>query len=75
MEGLEGKTALVTGGAGGIGSTIGEALLESGGRVFLHDLPTSDGASKARSLCQKFGDGRAIFVAGDLNDLAALEAR
>ncbi len=33
MEGLEGKTALVTGGAGGIGSTIGEALLESGGRV------------------------------------------
>jgi 3-oxoacyl-[acyl-carrier protein] reductase len=72
MEGLEGKTALVTGGAGGIGSSIGEALLESGGRVFLHDLPTSDGEAKARSLCQKFGDGRAIFVAGDLNDLAAL---
>jgi NAD(P)-dependent dehydrogenase (short-subunit alcohol dehydrogenase family) len=58
MEGLEGKTALVAGGADGIGSTIGEALLESGGRVFLHDLPTSDGAAKARSLCQRFGDGR-----------------
>ena len=72
MEGLEGKTALITGGAGGIGSTICEALLESGGRVFLHDLPTSDGVSKARSLCQRFGDGRAIFVAGDLNDLPAL---
>jgi NAD(P)-dependent dehydrogenase (short-subunit alcohol dehydrogenase family) len=73
LEGLEGKTALVTGGAGGIGLTICEALLESGGRVFLHDLPISDGASKARSLCQRFGDGRAIFVAGDLNDLAALK--
>ena len=72
IEGLGGKTALITGGAGGIGSTIGEALLESGARVFLHDLPTSDGAAKARSLCQRFGDGRAVFVAGDLNDLPAL---
>jgi len=73
MEGFEGKTALVTGGAGGIGSTISEALLESGCRVFLHDLPTSAGAEKARSLGQRFGDGRAIFVPGDLNDLQALK--
>jgi 3-oxoacyl-[acyl-carrier protein] reductase len=73
MEGLEGKTTLVTGGAGGIGLTICEALLESGCRVFLHDLPSSEGASKARSLCQRFGEGRVIFVAGDLNDLPALK--
>lgn len=73
MEGLVDKTALITGGAGGIGSAICEALLESGARVFLHDLPTSDGASKAVSLCQRFGDGRAVFVAGDLNDLVALK--
>ena len=73
IEGLGGKTALITGGAGGIGSIISEALLEGGVQVFLHDLPTSDRASKARSLCQRFGDGRAIFVAGDLNDLAALK--
>jgi 3-oxoacyl-[acyl-carrier protein] reductase len=73
IEGLQGKTALITGGAGGIGSTIGEALVESGARVFLHDLPTSDGAAKARSLCQRFGDGRAVFVAGDLKDLPALK--
>jgi short chain dehydrogenase len=72
MEGLEGKTAFITGGAGGIGSTICEAMLESGARVFLHDLPISDGASKARSLCQRFGDGRAVFVGGDLKDLPAL---
>jgi 3-oxoacyl-[acyl-carrier protein] reductase len=73
MEGLESKSALVTGGAGGIGLAICEALLESGAHVFLHDLPSSEGASKARSLCQRFGEGRAIFVAGDLNDLAALK--
>jgi 3-oxoacyl-[acyl-carrier protein] reductase len=73
MEGLGSKSALVTGGAGGIGLTICEALLESGARVFLHDLPSSEGASKARSLCQRFGEGRAIFVAGDLNDLPTLK--
>jgi 3-oxoacyl-[acyl-carrier protein] reductase len=73
MEGFEGKTALITGGAGGIGSVVSEALLESGARVFLHDLPTSAGAAKARSLCERFGDGRAIFVPGDLNDLPGLK--
>jgi len=73
MQGFRGKTALVTGGAGGIGSMVCEALLESGALVFLHDLATSDGAAKARSLCQRFGDGRAVFVPGDLNDLPALK--
>lgn len=73
MDGFEGRTALVTGGAGGIGSMVSEALLESGCRVFLHDLPTSAGAANARSLCERFGDGRAVFVAADLNDLAALK--
>ena len=73
MDGFEGKRTLITGGAGGIGLTLCEALLESGSQVFLHDLPTSDGAAKTRSLCQRFGDGRAVFVAGDLNDLVALK--
>jgi NAD(P)-dependent dehydrogenase (short-subunit alcohol dehydrogenase family) len=73
LGGLEGKSALVTGGAGGIGSAISEALLEGGCRVFLHDLAASDGAAKARSLCEKFGAERATFVAGDLNDLTTLK--
>ena len=73
MEGFGGKVALVTGGAGGIGSMVSEALLESGARVFLHDLPTSDGAAKAEALRQRFGDGRATFVPGDLSDLIALK--
>src|SRR5271155_2330616 len=73
MGGFEGKTALVTGGAGGIGSMVCEALLESECRVVLHDLPASDGAAKARSLCQRFGDGRATFAPGDLSDLPRLK--
>jgi NAD(P)-dependent dehydrogenase (short-subunit alcohol dehydrogenase family) len=31
MDGLDGKVALVTGGAGGIGPAISRALLQSGG--------------------------------------------
>jgi 3-oxoacyl-[acyl-carrier protein] reductase len=73
MDGFEGKTALVTGAAGGIGSIVCEALIESGCRVVMHDLPTSDGAAKARALCRRFGDGRAIFAPGDLRDLARLK--
>jgi 3-oxoacyl-[acyl-carrier protein] reductase len=73
MDGFQGKTALIAGGAGGIGSVVCEALLESGCRVVLHDLPTSDGSAKARLLCQRFGGGRAIFAPGDLNDLPRLK--
>jgi NAD(P)-dependent dehydrogenase (short-subunit alcohol dehydrogenase family) len=47
MTGLEGKTALVTGGAGGIGTAICETLLAAGCNVYLHDLPASNGAAKA----------------------------
>jgi 3-oxoacyl-[acyl-carrier protein] reductase len=73
MSGIDGKTAFITGGAGGIGSAIAETLLEAGCRVLLHDLPTSDGAAKAKSFCEKFGEGRATFAAGDLGDLPALK--
>jgi 3-oxoacyl-[acyl-carrier protein] reductase len=73
MEGFEGKTALVTGGAGGIGSKVSEALVESGCRVVLHDLAASDGEEKARALARRFGEGRAIFASGDLSDLPRLK--
>jgi 3-oxoacyl-[acyl-carrier protein] reductase len=73
MKGFENKTALVTGGAGGIGSAIGEALLEAGCRVLLLDLPTSTGAARAKAFCDKFGAGSASFKPGDLSDLPALK--
>jgi 3-oxoacyl-[acyl-carrier protein] reductase len=73
MDGFEGKVALITGGAGGIGSMVCEALLESGCRVVLHDLPSSNGEAKAHALRQRFGEGSAIFAPGDLSDLPRLK--
>jgi NAD(P)-dependent dehydrogenase (short-subunit alcohol dehydrogenase family) len=72
-NGLDGKTALVTGGAGGIGVALCETLLRGGCRVFLHDLPASDGAAKAASFSDRFGTGSAVFTPGDLNDLPLLK--
>src|SRR5690606_6393446 len=41
---IEGTTALVTGGASGLGRATAEALVAAGGRVVLADLASSDGA-------------------------------
>ena len=39
---LEGKTALVTGGAKGIGRMISESLLQAGARVFISSRSVQD---------------------------------
>lgn len=41
--GLEGKVAIVTGGASGIGQSIAKALLENGAKVVVSDLAVEDG--------------------------------
>lgn len=65
--------ALVTGGAGGIGLAIADELARQGFRVFLHDLPQSEGHAKARFLNAQYGAGAVTFIPGDLSDLAALK--
>ena len=47
---IDGKVALVTGGASGLGRATAEALLAAGARVVVCDLPASDGAEVAKSL-------------------------
>ena len=64
---LAGKRALVTGGAGGIGSAIVRLLAAEGAEVVVHDLPRSSGAVLAASV-------QATFIAGDLRDTTALLA-
>jgi NAD(P)-dependent dehydrogenase (short-subunit alcohol dehydrogenase family) len=63
---LDGKAALVTGGAGGIGTALCTVLAQAGARVVMLDLPGSAGAAVAPEI---------EFVAADLADLAASKAR
>jgi NAD(P)-dependent dehydrogenase (short-subunit alcohol dehydrogenase family) len=58
---IAGTSALVTGGASGLGRATAELLLERGARVVLFDLPTSAGEAVARELGEA-----ATFVPGDV---------
>jgi gluconate 5-dehydrogenase len=66
---LKGKTALVTGAAGGIGSVLAVALAEAGATVGLHDLTTTQ-LEEPRRLIEEAG-GRAVTLAADLGDVDA----
>ncbi|MCR9089089.1 MAG: D-threitol dehydrogenase [Rhodobacteraceae bacterium] len=65
---LEGKTALVTGAASGIGASIAEALDEKGVRVAVLDLDKDAAAQKAETLKE------AIAVHCDVADAASVQA-
>lgn len=67
MRGLKGKTAIVTGGAGGIGAAICRRLAEEGATVGVFDL-RADAADKVAT---EIGGGAAA-QACDITDLAAV---
>jgi acyl carrier protein len=65
---LTGKVALVTGGARGIGYSVGQVLYEAGAHVALSDL---EGAPEAATTLT--GKGKAFGVAGDVSDAKQVE--
>ena len=69
MTTLEGKTALVTGGARGIGRAICEAYVREGARVAVADLLAEDAAETAAAL-----GADAMAVTMDVTDLASIAA-
>jgi len=66
---IEGKGALVTGGASGLGRATVEALHAAGAGVVIVDLPHSEGETLAKEL----GD-RARFAAADVTDSDQVQA-
>jgi len=69
---LLGKRALVTGGAGGIGSAIVSLFAAEGADVVVHDLESSGGAALAARLNDGRSKAHVEFVSGDLSDASAL---
>ncbi|QLC25410.1 SDR family oxidoreductase [Parasphingopyxis algicola] len=68
MGRMEGKVALISGGAEGIGGTVGRLFVAEGGRVMLGDVQ----ADKAAALADELGEN-AASVELDVRDLDAWE--
>ena len=66
MGKMDGKVALVSGGAEGIGATVGRMIVAEGGSVMLADVQID----KARALAAELGD-RADAIELDVRDLDA----
>jgi NAD(P)-dependent dehydrogenase (short-subunit alcohol dehydrogenase family) len=65
---LTGTSALVTGGASGLGLATVQALINRGVHVAMLDLPTSDGAA----VCEELGP-LAHFAPGDVTDPVSVD--
>ena len=71
---LEGRIALITGGAGGIGRAVAERLLADGACVLLADLDASALEAVSADLAGRFGADRVRQAPMDVTDEAAVAA-
>ena len=69
---LEGKTAIVTGGASGIGRAICEVFVEEGARLTIADIDVEGGEQTLASV--RAAGGEAQFVATDVSKEADVKA-
>ncbi|XP_014674291.1 PREDICTED: 15-hydroxyprostaglandin dehydrogenase [NAD(+)]-like isoform X2 [Priapulus caudatus] len=64
---VEGKVALVTGGARGIGKGVCELLLEKGAKgVTIVDYNKANGEETEAAFSKKYGTGKATFLQTDV---------
>ena len=71
---LEGRVALITGGAGGIGRAVAERLLADGACVVLADLDAEALIAAETDLAGRFGADRVRRTVMDVTDEAAVAA-
>ena len=71
MARLQGKTAIVTGGAKGIGRHYSQALAAEGARVMIADI--ADGNELAAEIAGRHGADRVANVTFDVSDETAVK--
>ena len=73
MLGIQGKTALVTAAAGGIGQAIAWALAEAGADIAAHNRDITANVSSLVTKIERLGR-RAVAISGDVRDQTAVGA-
>ncbi|KAM9846751.1 15-hydroxyprostaglandin dehydrogenase [NAD(+)]-like [Aulostomus maculatus] len=71
---LNGKVAVVTGAAMGIGRAITEVLLENGAKVALLDVNQAAGKSLLETLSKQYGQERVLFLSCDVQSEEQIRA-
>ncbi|MFD4182602.1 3-oxoacyl-ACP reductase [Rhodococcus sp. NPDC058514] len=70
---LDGKVAIVTGGASGLGKAEALGLARAGANVVINDLVANENADAVLDEIATLG-GKAVFVAGDIGERATADA-
>jgi NAD(P)-dependent dehydrogenase (short-subunit alcohol dehydrogenase family) len=75
MISLKGKTAIITGAAGGIGRSTAAAMAELGANVVLTDLSRLEGNLKENvaAITERHG-GKAMYITADITDQKSVQA-